>query len=52
MTHLKCIRCGQFWTIHTLWPKQFRSITKFCPSCLPVIYPIWKDPHADLVAPR
>lgn len=39
MTSVKCLRCESWWSVHTLWPDLFRSICKFCPYCLPVIYP-------------
>lgn len=36
MTSLQCMRCGNWWTLHTLNPNPENITTRICPNCIPV----------------
>jgi hypothetical protein len=39
MTSKPCIRCGQHWAFNS-GNAEFKAITKWCPSCLPLVLPV------------
>lgn len=35
----QCVRCNTFWASQAGPPERFSLITKWCPNCLPIVFP-------------
>lgn len=43
MSVLRCLRCQLWWTVHTLHPNKRTTTHRFCPDCIPALYPQMGD---------